>query len=587
VPGGRRRRLSGWCALTLLPALAAIALLAPIGQAARGTLAEQEARAATKTAEREERAAARTERRDAQRTARQQERKSQRRVLGKQGPNSADNTGADNTATKTDGVTTVTVTVSCSLVSVDYEGFNGGANTVSSKITVRDQEPPKTFNATFSFTGASATQTTPIKPGPGVYLIDVASHWKTNGLKGGVDIHLKEKCPPMPSYTIEKRQTIDGSELPFTTSTLTSEAGQTVDYEIALHNTGNVALTFSTLTDLHCDEGTISGGPGANPVAPDESSTFTCAHVLTEADANAGSRGNEASVTGTPPTGSPISQTSNEVVVIVTHRTPAPAFTIEKLQRIGGEGSFTTSTLNGNVGQTVEYEIRVDNTGNVTLTMGSLEDSRCDAGTIAGGPIGGMLAAGATTGYSCKHVLSGSDQSAGSYSNTATLTGTPPQGEGDPVTHASNTVAVNIPPAPPSGGGGGSSSSSSPSGGALSSTVNQAQSGVLGFSSVAAPALKVPQGCVRRTFKASVKSAGVHSVTFYLDGRKLRTMTSHSAHKGVITIEIDPAKLKVGPHKLMARITIAATASAKASHATRSVTVVRCRAALLTPKFTG
>ncbi|MGA2321668.1 MAG: hypothetical protein ABSG95_13145, partial [Solirubrobacteraceae bacterium] len=47
------------------------------------------------------------------------------------------------------------------------------------------------------------------------------------------------------SFTIEKLQEIKGSSAGYTTSPLTGKIGQTVDYEVLVKNTGNVALTFS------------------------------------------------------------------------------------------------------------------------------------------------------------------------------------------------------------------------------------------------------------------------------------------------------------------------------------------------------
>jgi hypothetical protein len=93
---------------------------------------------------------------------------------------------------------------------------------------------------------------------------------------------------------------------------------------------------------------------------------------------------------------------------------------------------------------------------------------------------------------------------------------------------------------------------------------------------------------VRSSFRASVKSKGVASVAFYLDGRRLKTLTAKSARKGLISITIDPRKLSVGAHKLMAKITMAKASSAsKAVRGTRTAVVLRCHAAVLTPKFTG
>ena len=49
-------------------------------------------------------------------------------------------------------------------------------------------------------------------------------------------------------------------------------------------------------------------------------------------------------------------------------------FTIEKLQKIEGEASYTKSKLTGaEIGQTVDYEIIVKNTGNVPLKFEHFE----------------------------------------------------------------------------------------------------------------------------------------------------------------------------------------------------------------------
>jgi len=279
----------------------------------------------------------------------------------------------------------------------------------------------------------------------------------------------------------------------------------------------------------------------------------------------------------------------------------APGFSIEKLQELaGGGGSFQSSTLQGKVGQTVDYEIIVKNTGNVPLTFGRLSDTKCDAGTIAGGPGETPLAPGASSTYTCRHVLSAADQSAGTYRNSATDTGTPPLGDGSAIMKTSNTVVVEVAPAAgstspapitPTPGQQATGPASGPRAGATPATPspgNQApRSGVLAFRSASVPAVHAPQGCLRSTFSASVKSAGVTSVTFYLDGHRLKTLTARSARKGQFTIVIDATRFSVGVHRLTAKITMAQTASTKTVHASRTATVLRCGAAVLTPKFTG
>jgi uncharacterized repeat protein (TIGR01451 family) len=213
-----------------------------------------------------------------------------------------------------------------------------------------------------------------------------------------------EVLPPQPTaepaFTIEKRQEIKGTGTGFTTAPLSAKIGETVDYEIIVTNTSSVAETFTAFTDAHCDTGTIEGGPGSSALAPGQSTTYTCDHVLT----SVGSYVNEATVTGNTVGGKPRTQTSNQVVVTTGVKklvVPEPGFTIEKRQRIGGGTSFTTASLTGTVGSTVEYEIVVKNTGNVGLTFSSFSDPNCDAGTLVGGPGEAEVAPGGSTTYTC------------------------------------------------------------------------------------------------------------------------------------------------------------------------------------------
>lgn len=283
---------------------------------------------------------------------------------------------------------------------------------------------------------------------------------------------------------------------------------------------------------------------------------------------------------------------------------PNPELSVEKLQRIEGAGaSYTSSEQTGEVGQTIGYEIVVSNPGNVPLTLGGFTDPRCDAGSISGGPAGGILAPATSSAYLCKHVLTAADLTVGSYANTVLLSGTPPSGEGSPQTKTSNTVVTEVKPqtTPPVEKGNEkepektttttTTTSTTPTSGTGASNTpppSQGKGGVLAFSAGTVPSLKGPHGCVRSSFHASVKSAGVASVIFYLDGHKLKKLTAHSAHGGLLSITINPAKLKLGAHRLVAKITmIKATTAAKAVQASRTITILRCRSTVGTPHFAG
>src|SRR5207237_819450 len=113
-------------------------------------------------------------------------------------------------------------------------------------------------------------------------------------------------------------------------------------------------------------------------------------------------------------------------------------FTIEKSQKIdGSSGSFTTSPLSAKVGQVVDYQIVVKDTGNTSLTFSSFKDANCEG--IEGGPAK-ALATGESATYACHKALT----AVGRDENNATVTATPPEGQGSAVTHTSNTVVVSV-----------------------------------------------------------------------------------------------------------------------------------------------
>jgi hypothetical protein len=118
-----------------------------------------------------------------------------------------------------------------------------------------------------------------------------------------------------------------------------------------------------------------------------------------------------------------------------------PAYTIEKLQRIQGQGGpFTKETLLGEVGDVIEYEIPVTDTGNTKLQLEKFEDKRC---TGISGPT--ELEPGETGIFTCTHTIVPADLAASLYSNQATVTGTPPKGQGGSKTKKSNIVSVKFP----------------------------------------------------------------------------------------------------------------------------------------------
>ncbi len=337
------------------------------------------------------------------------------------------------------------------------------------------------------------------------------------------------EVPASPAFAIEKFQEIQGTGAGYTQAPLTGKIGQTVDYEIVVTNTGNVSLSLSGLTDANCTN--IAGGAGS--LAVGTKTTFTCEHAL----ASVGSWTNEGTITGTPPSGSGITHTSNQVVVNV----PAESsFTVEKKQKLTGE--FTTAELAGKVGETVHYEIIVTNTGNVPLKINSTVDPNCTG--LAGGASEIGVHGSAT--FTCEHTLT----SVGPYANEATVVG-------NEKPQTSNKVVVQV-----------------------AAQAVKAQCAI----NESAIVLHGATGSKRGPFTVYVSSLGIKQITFLVDGKKIKTLKSSQAKDGQFSVRIDPSKLGYGAHHLTVRTVMTDSACPPVA---RAAVFVKPHGPAVAPKFTG
>ncbi|EYT56963.1 membrane protein, partial [Microbacterium sp. UCD-TDU] len=237
---------------------------------------------------------------------------------------------------------------------------------------------------------------------------------------------------PAPALTVVK--SADRDEL--------SAAGQTIEYSFLVTNTGNV-----TLTDVSVAE-TAFTGTGTAPVvtcpadaaslAPGADVTCTASYVVTQADVDSGGVSNTATATGTPPSGEPPVSPPSTIEVPAERD---PALTVVK--------SADLDELSA-AGQTIEYSFLVTNTGNVTLTDVSVDETAftgTGAAPVVTCPAGAAsLAPGADVTCTASYVVTQADVDSGGVSNTATATGTPPSGE--PPVSPPSTIEVPAEPAP-------------------------------------------------------------------------------------------------------------------------------------------
>jgi uncharacterized repeat protein (TIGR01451 family) len=205
--------------------------------------------------------------------------------------------------------------------------------------------------------------------------------------------------------------------------------GDKINYSFSVKNTGDVPLNNVTITDSKCSP--INGGPlPVLAVAATNSTTFTCAYTLTQADITAGKVENTAVATAKDPLGKVVTDTSDSTDPTkpgpddptVTPITQTPKLELDK------SGSLEDTNGNGllNVGEKINYVFTVRNTGNVPLTNVTVTDTLIGI-TITGGPIA-TLAVGASdsTTFKATYTVTQQDVDKGNVTNQATASGQPP-----------------------------------------------------------------------------------------------------------------------------------------------------------------
>jgi len=240
-----------------------------------------------------------------------------------------------------------------------------------------------------------------------------------SGVTTGDDIALVTPLVATPGIALVKA--VDASALG-----APPQAGDTLSYSFAITNTGNVTLTNITLSDP-LPGISISGGPIVT-MAPGavDSTTYTATYTLTQADIDAGKVQNQATASGTPPSGPNVSDlsgtTTGDDIPTVAALANAPAIALIK--------TADTSALSmpGQVGEIITYNFAITNTGNVTLTNITLSDVLPGI-AISGGPVASLAPGGTdSTTYVATYALTAADAAVRRVMNQATTTGTPPSG---------------------------------------------------------------------------------------------------------------------------------------------------------------
>ncbi len=199
--------------------------------------------------------------------------------------------------------------------------------------------------------------------------------------------------------------------------------GELIHYDFEVANPGNVTLNPVVLADpmpglsaISCPAPSLGAGI---------SETCTATYTSTQADVDRGAITNQATVTGTPPTGPAVSDTSTATVSALQ----TAVITLQK---------SADKTIFDAVGTTIAYSYTVRNGGNVTLNSVEVTDPMPGLSAI---DCQGMtsLAPGASITCRAAYTTTAADVATGAITNTGTATGSAPDAT---VVRASSSFTI-------------------------------------------------------------------------------------------------------------------------------------------------
>ncbi len=223
--------------------------------------------------------------------------------------------------------------------------------------------------------------------------------------------------------------------------------GEIIVYDLVVTNTGDIDVTNVTITDPNIDEGSLFPAVVAN-LAAGEFAVFTARHTITQDDLEADQVVNSATAQATLSNGFVISDLSddpNDTTTTIDDPTITPldqegGLVLEKVALPAPDGLYDA------LGEVIEYQLTVTNTGNVSLDNVTITDPNADIGSISPVSIP-KLEVGESAIFTALHTVVPPDFTAGNVTNTATVTGTEPV-EGETITDDSDnpiTATLNDP----------------------------------------------------------------------------------------------------------------------------------------------
>jgi hypothetical protein len=246
-------------------------------------------------------------------------------------------------------------------------------------------------------------------------------------------------------------------------------------------------------------------------------------------------------------------------------------------------------------GDQLTFSYTVTNPGDVPLTSVTATDDKCSPLTRTGDTSDTTLDPGDTWTYTCSYPIQWSEGDANPVVNTVTTCGmpsgggSPPPGGGSPVCDTDEHSTTIVPPATPTQTAPPAASPDTPA--AASGTApTTSQPAQIAVSPVrvrpGSATLRGPSGCpTTSAVAATVSGRRIVKVTFYVDNKKVKTLTQPNKSGGRWVLPMDVKRFAFGSHRVQARIEFAR--SSQTNSRTLRMSFNRCRPANVTPKFTG
>ena len=270
---------------------------------------------------------------------------------------------------------------------------------------------------------------------------------------GAGDDTTSTPIPAMPMIALVKSSTyVDNAPAGLT-------VGDQIDYIYTVENTGNVTAndvavtetsfsgTGTTPTPLYqMGGGDLDGDGDAFDAAPGNILTFTASYILTQDDINAGTVVNEATASATDPSGNPVTDASDsgnaaDDTGADDDATVTPLPVVSEIAFAKAVSALTDTNGDGllGAGDQVTYTFTVTNTGSATVSNLTVNDATIGLSNAVVTP--STLQPTEMGSVTATYILTLADVNAGNVENTATATGTDPNGAA--VTDVSDSTNPN------------------------------------------------------------------------------------------------------------------------------------------------